>query len=64
MPMAPMASNPSDAGSGTLDVGKDNPLAAAKASKAATSPAEAAPLTPWLKFAANTLKSDAFTRPS
>jgi hypothetical protein len=29
------------AGSGTLEVGKDNPLAAAKASKAATSPGSA-----------------------
>jgi hypothetical protein len=35
------------AGSGTLDVGTDNPLATAKASKAATSPADtSAPLTP------------------
>jgi hypothetical protein len=46
------------AGSGTLaNVGKDNPLASAKASKAATSPAETAPLTPWLKFAAKSAKS-------
>jgi len=62
--MAPMASNPVVAGSGTLDVGKDNPLAAAKASKAATSPAVVVPLTPWLKFAARSLKSTALTRPS
>ena len=33
-----------EAGSGTLDVGMDNPLAAAKASKAATSPAVVVPL--------------------
>jgi hypothetical protein len=47
-----MASNPVVAGSGTLEVGKGNPLATAKASKAATSPGDtSAPLTPWLKFA-------------
>jgi hypothetical protein len=35
------------------NVGKGNPLATAKASKAATSPGDtSAPLTPWLKFAA------------
>jgi hypothetical protein len=37
-----------DADTGTLKVGKETPLAAAKVSKAATSPAEAAPLSPWL----------------
>ncbi|MGD0139891.1 MAG: hypothetical protein ABSD28_13525 [Tepidisphaeraceae bacterium] len=50
------------AGSGTLDVGKDNPLATAKASKAATSPADAPPLTPWLKFAARSEKLAPFAR--
>jgi len=46
------------AGSGTLDLGKDNPFAVAKASNAATSPAEASvPLTPWLKFNATSERS-------
>ena len=53
-----------DAGSGTLDVGKVNPLATAKASSAAMSPDDVPPLTPWLKFAANALKSAALTKPS
>jgi hypothetical protein len=51
-----------DAGSGTS---ASNPLAAAKASNAATSPADtAAPLSLWLKFAAKSVKSAAFTSPS
>ena len=37
-------SSDAEAGSGTLDVGKGNPLATAKASKAATSPAVVVPL--------------------
>ena len=53
MPNPAMPINAAFAGSGTLDVGKGNPLATAKASKAATSPGDtSAPLTPWLKFAA------------
>jgi hypothetical protein len=48
------------AGSGTLDAGRDNPLAAANASRAAMSPEDAAPLTPWLKFAARSEKSVLF----
>jgi hypothetical protein len=63
MPNPAITINAALAGSGTL-VGMDKPLAAAKASKAAMSPAEAAPLTPWLKFAARALKSAEFTRPS
>jgi hypothetical protein len=37
--------------------GNGKPSSVAKASKAATSPAEAAPLTPWLKFADRSAKS-------
>jgi hypothetical protein len=53
---------PTLAGSGTF--ARLMPLATAKASRAATSPADAAPLSPWLKFAANSLKSAALTTPS
>jgi hypothetical protein len=46
----PITIIPTLAGSGTF--ARLMPFAAAKASRAATSPAEAAPLTLWLKFAA------------
>jgi hypothetical protein len=53
MPNPAIATIAALAGSGTLDcdrleLGKETPLAAAKASKAARSPAEAAPLSPPL----------------
>jgi hypothetical protein len=51
---------PALAGSGTF--AKLMPLATAKAYKAATSPAEAAPLTLWLKFAAKSEKLVPFVR--
>jgi len=42
--------------------GIGKPFAVAKASKAATSPADAPPLTPWLKFAARSEKLAPFAR--
>ncbi len=64
MPSPAKVHNPIEAGSGTLaNVGEGNPLVAAKASSAAMLPADAASLTPWLKFAAR-MATAGFNGPS